>query len=111
MSPGMEVHQKIKLLLEFSVQMEELIRENREELSFPAADAQKFAHACKNMLTLHASLANHFAEEGTDLLFDFKVSHVTAHRVARTLLVTSVGHLLDYYFFNHFFFFQSGPSS
>lgn len=67
MSPDMEAHQKIKLLLKFSVQMEELITENREELAFPANDAQKFANACENMLTLHASLANHFAEEGTDL--------------------------------------------
>ena len=67
MSPDMEVHQKIKLLLKFWVQMEELITENREELAFPANDAQKFANACENMLTLHASLANHFAEEGTDL--------------------------------------------
>lgn len=31
------------------------------------------------------------------IYFDFKVSHVTAHRVARTVRVTSVGHLLDYY--------------
>ena len=48
------------------------------------------------------------------IYFDFKVSHVTAHRVARTLLVTSIGHLLDYYYCISsiiiLIFSQAGPS-
>ena len=79
MSPEMEVHQKILLLLKFSAQMEELITENREELSFPPSDARRFASACENMLTLHASLANHFAEEGTDLFTLTSKCHMLQH--------------------------------
>ena len=67
MSPNLEVHIQIKLLLQFSVEMEQLITDCREDISFAPAEATKFAKACEHMLTLHAALANHFAEEETDL--------------------------------------------
>ena len=79
MSPNLEVHIQIKLLLQFSVEMEQLITDCREDISFPPAEATKFARACEHMLTLHAALANHFAEEETDLFTLTSKCHMLQH--------------------------------
>ena len=79
MNPDLEVHQQIKLLLKFSVQMEQLLTDNREEIAFPPDDARKFTAACSNMLSLHASVANHFAEEGTELFTLTSKCHMLQH--------------------------------
>ena len=67
------------MLLKFSVMMEQLITDNKEEISFPIADANKFAEACSNMLSLHASLAQHFADEQTDLFTLTSKCHMLQH--------------------------------
>ena len=67
MSGELLVHKQIHLLLKLSARMEQLITDNREEIAFPPPEARKFATACQEMLSLHAVLANHFAEEEADL--------------------------------------------
>lgn len=79
MNEGMLVHEQIKFLLKFSVQMEELIADNRDELAFPPGDAVKFSKACESMLTLHAVLASHFAAEDTDLFTPTSKCHMLQH--------------------------------
>ena len=59
--------------------MEQLITDCREDISFPPAEATRFAKACERMLTLHAALANHFAEEETDLFTLTSKCHMLQH--------------------------------
>ena len=79
MDGNLQVHKQIHMLLKFSVMMEQLITDNKEEISFPIADANKFAEACSNMLSLHASLAQHFADEQTDLFTLTSKCHMLQH--------------------------------
>lgn len=79
MDSNFEVHQQIHMLLKFSVLMEQLITNNKEEVAFPVDEARKFSEACENMLTLHAGLANHFAEEQTDLFTLTSKCHMLQH--------------------------------
>ena len=79
MDPNLEIHKQIDMLLRFSVRMEELITINKEEVAFPQAEAKKFTAACENMLSLHASLANHFAEEQINLFTLTSKCHMLQH--------------------------------
>ncbi|CAK9091525.1 unnamed protein product [Durusdinium trenchii] len=79
MSSELLVHKQIHLLLKLSARMEQLITDNREEIAFPAPEARKFAKACQEMLSLHAALANHFAEEETDLFTLTSKCHMLQH--------------------------------
>ncbi|CAK9077599.1 unnamed protein product, partial [Durusdinium trenchii] len=79
MSSELLVHKQIHLLLKLSARMEQLITDNREEIAFPAPEARKFAKACQEMLSLHAVLANHFAEEETDLFTLTSKCHMLQH--------------------------------
>lgn len=79
MSSELLVHKQIHLLLKLSARMEQLITDNREEIAFPPPEARKFATACQEMLSLHAVLANHFAEEETDLFTLTSKCHMLQH--------------------------------
>lgn len=79
MDPNLEVHKQIHMLLKYSVRMEQLITLNKEEVAFPQAEAKKFTDACENMLSLHASLANHFAGEQINLFTLTSKCHMLQH--------------------------------
>ena len=79
MSGDLQIHKEIKILLKCSVRMEDLITDNRHEIAFAPEEASKYARTCQHMLTLHASLANHFAEEQTALFSLTSKAHMLQH--------------------------------
>ena len=73
------VHVMITALLKESCRLENHISDYKDALSFPPDVATQFSISCGNMLTLHASLASHFIEEGLDLFTLTSKAHMLQH--------------------------------
>ena len=98
MSPNLEVHIQIKLLLKFSVEMEQLITDCREDISFPPAEATRFAKACETHANLTCCVGESFCWRRNWFVHaDFQVPHAPAHLPPCALYQPPASNLVYYW--------------
>ena len=69
-----EMHQKIRLLLELALTMEDVLESNKDKYALPSSEAEAFRRAAYGFAQVTTSLGQHFHENG-DLLFHYTIKY------------------------------------
>ena len=79
MTPGIELHRKLHLLLKLNWRLEELLEVNKFEFAHAEADANAFRDAMTGFLLLQKELAQHFSDHEPKLFNYTEKSHFLQH--------------------------------